>query len=277
MWDTYAFGNHFITHPDRTFEFAEVWDQTLDSGVQGIHFSIGRDNEDQLRRGQSLTEHRRRTGLNLASILTHVDLSNPDPDGAPPITEVMDLLEPGDTHEMGITMGWQQDVSDPKHDEQAIQILRKYADEAEARDLTVSLYPHFGFWLERVSDAVRLARAIDHPRLRVSFCGFHWYLVEGGDPTPTLREAAPWLRMVNVCGSRPTPEGHGFPLPNTIEPVGEGEFPLDTFVTALREVDYRGPVGFQGYLMGGDPLANLTQSYGAWRAAEARVLGDAAS
>ncbi|MEM1210925.1 MAG: TIM barrel protein [Planctomycetota bacterium] len=272
MWDTYAFGNHFVGNPDQSFELPEIWDGVKASGIGRVHFSIGRDNADQLARGRAIREHRQRTGIGVASILTHLNLAAPDAEGQPPITEVMDMLEPGDTHEMGITMGWQVDQSDPRHDDRAIEILRGYLEHAEARDLTISLYPHFGFWLERAQDAVRLARKIDHPRLRASFCGFHWYLVDGGDPTDTLHEAAPWLGLVNVCGSRPTPEGHRFPLPYTIEPVGEGDFPLDAIIRALRDIEYQRPVGFQGYMMGGDPVANLRQSQAAWRAAEARVL-----
>jgi sugar phosphate isomerase/epimerase len=51
----------------------------------------------------------------------------------------------------------------------------------------------------------------------------------------------------------------------TIELVGEGDFPLAEFVQALSDAGYSGPVGFQGYKIGGHPPATLARSIAARR------------
>lgn len=70
-------------------------------------------------------------------------------------------------------------------------------------------------------------------------------------------------------GSRSAPADAKFAgcLPKTIEPVGKGDFPLVEFVQALTDVGYSGPVGFQGYKIGGHPPETLARSIEAWRTA----------
>jgi sugar phosphate isomerase/epimerase len=77
------------------------------------------------------------------------------------------------------------------------------------------------------------------------------------------------VRLANLNGSRPAPEDAKFAgcLPKTIEPVGDGDFPLTQFVQALADVGYSGPVGFQGYNIGGHPPETLARSIEAWRSA----------
>jgi sugar phosphate isomerase/epimerase len=55
--------------------------------------------------------------------------------------------------------------SDEAGDDEALAILRDIAERAQEKNLKVALYPHTGFWLERVQDAVRLAREVDRKNL----------------------------------------------------------------------------------------------------------------
>lgn len=270
MWDLFPFNNYFL-FADREYSADEMWDQTKAAGYDKLYFSVGRDNPDSWALAEQIPAQRRRTGLGLAAVYTVVDLTNPDPDGAHSFDELMGLLEPGDVLELALTVGWQKDVSDPSHDEEAVALARRLLPAAKQRGVTISFYHHLGFWMEKIDDCVRVARAVDDPAVGVTFCGFHWYCVDRVDLGGKMAEAAPYLKLVNVCGSRKRPEGSDFPLAYTIEPVGEGTFPLDGFIRSLGAVGYSGDVGFQGYKMGGHPPTTLSQSIGAWRAAEARV------
>ena len=159
--------------------------------------------------------------------------------------------------------------SDPAGDAAAGQWLRMLLGVAEHRGMTLALYPHHNFWMERIEDAVRLCHTIDHPLLRMSFPGYHWYAVDGTNLPKQLTAAVPYLVLANICGSRRVSNGRG--LPATIEPLDEGE--LDTFAVLgmLKEQGYDGPIGTQGYSIGGDPYARLQRSLIALRSMEHRL------
>lgn len=87
-------------------------------------------------------------------------------------------------------------------DHLAIERLEPVLEIAEKQQARVCLYPHFGAWLERVEDGVRLCQKMKHPSLKLVFCGFHWYAVEGSDLSQSVSNAVPYLYSVNMCGSR---------------------------------------------------------------------------
>ena len=51
----------------------------------------------------------------------------------------------------------------------AEEIVREVAAMAEEAGLRVALYPHHGFWVERVEDAVRIAKKVNSKNLGVTF------------------------------------------------------------------------------------------------------------
>ena len=114
---------------------------------------------------------------------------------------------------------------------------------------------------------MRVAEKINDPALRVTFCGYHWFAVDGSELTAKVKLAAPWMCLANICGSQSAPADAKFAgcLPKTIESVGEGDFPLAEFVQALNDVGYSGPVGFLGYKIGGHPPETLARSIEVWR------------
>jgi hypothetical protein len=160
------------------------------------------------------------------------------------------------------------DHSDPR----LRQWLEPILEAASRRELTVSLYPHLDFWLDCFEDATRLARKWSHPQLGTVFCGYHWFAGSGQDSSghfsykylqSILEEGAPWLKSANVCGSTCRVEKGARRC--TIETLDRGE--LDNFAVLglLREIEFSGPLGFQGYGIGGDVYANLRSSLQAAR------------
>lgn len=149
--------------------------------------------------------------------------------------------------------------------------LEPMLEAAQENDLQIALYPHLEFWLDRLETALEVARKYLQPRLGVIFCAYHWFSLPGQNPhnlPALLKDAAPLLRAVNLCGSSCKKES---PRQCTIETLDTGE--LDNFSIAglLREIDYQGPVGFQGYGLGGDVYANLRASLAAWRDMQERL------
>jgi sugar phosphate isomerase/epimerase len=265
-WPLFAFDN-FFEGADRPYPTPERWDLQRELGYDMAYLSIKRECDESWQRLLDAPAQMERTGLGLAAAYTFVTLGGAEPARGRSPADMLEKIPEGSTFELGFTAGWKKDLSDPRRDPDVLAFLAPLISRAKERGVTISLYPHYGFWLERIEDAVRLAAAVDDPALRVTFAGYHWYAADRTDLHGKLRLAAPWLHRVNLCGAHPTPEGMDYPLPAVIEPVGGGDFPLAEFVEGLRAIRYEGPVGFQGYLVGGHPPTNLRQSLDAFRRA----------
>lgn len=205
-------------------------------------------------------------GLDVTGVYAGLDVAAPPDD--PENRRVLDLADSLSGSavrglEVPLSGGGAVAASDPAADDDAVAWLERLLDAGD--DLLVTLYPHVGNWLERVGDAVRLCERIDDPRLGAAFCGYHWYAVDGEAPDERIEAAAPHLQSANLCGSRRR-DGE-----TTIEPLDAGE--LDNFVLLglLRAAGYDGPVGIQGYSVGGDVYATLRRSLDALEDIERRV------
>ncbi len=147
--------------------------------------------------------------------------------------------------------------SAPEGDAQAVALLQPAADQAAQAGLRIALYPHVDTWLETVGDAVRVAAAAAKDNVGVTFNLYHW-LREGNPDAlrPAVEQALPKLFAVTINGSNQ--EG-------SIETLNQGDFDVLGMLRTLREVGYAGPVGLQGYGIGGEARANLARSMMAWR------------
>ncbi|MCX7048558.1 MAG: TIM barrel protein, partial [Candidatus Sumerlaeota bacterium] len=67
--------------------------------------------------------------------------------------------------------------SDPEGDERAVKIIQEIADLVAPSGLRVALYPHAGDWIERVEDAVRVAKKAERKNVGVTFNLCHWLRV----------------------------------------------------------------------------------------------------
>lgn len=220
---------------------------------------------------QKLPAVKKTYGLDVAAVYAVADIAAGDTD--PMNQKVLNLfntIEGCGTIELAIKSTAAGVInSDTKGDEAASRFLERLLPTCEKRNLTILLYPHINFWLERIDDAIRLCRQFDHPNLGCIFTGFHWYAVDGKDLGTRLTDAGKHLKGVNLCGSRRDVDG----LANkaTIEPLDDGEMDNFAVLGQLCRLKYAGPIGFQGYATGGDPYAKLKRSLTAFRDMEARL------
>lgn len=151
--------------------------------------------------------------------------------------------------------------SSPEGDEAAVAVVRRLADLAAAKGLRVALYPHTNDWMERVEDAVRVARKADRPNVGVTFNLCHWLKVDGEKLRERIVEARPHLFMVTINGA----DAGGDNWKALIQPLGDGTYDVRPLLALLEELNYEGPIGLQGYGLGGDVAENLRRSMAAWR------------
>ncbi len=152
-------------------------------------------------------------------------------------------------------------------DEEAVAYVREVADLANASGLKIVLYPHTGFYIAKLSDAVRIARLSERDNVGVMFNLCHFLRVEPeSDLLRELEAAKPYLWSVSTSGAD---EG-GTSWSELIQTLDRGTFDQTKLFSVLDAIGYRGPVGLQGYAIKGDPTENLKRSIQAWR----RIQGE---
>jgi len=175
------------------------------------------------------------------------------------VSATIALLEPAETIWLSLGASNSNDFppSSFEHDNHAASLVRNIADEAAARGVRVSLYPHINKWLETIDDAVRLIRKIHRPNVGITFNLYHFLKTTGqADLRDTLTKANRYLDVVTINGSS---------RQGSIEPLGQGDYDPYWLLKSLKDLGYRGPVGFQGYGIGGDRHQNLQLTMKAWK------------
>lgn len=161
--------------------------------------------------------------------------------------------------------------SSPAGDERAVAILRELADLAARHKVRIALYPHHGFWLERVEDAVRIADKVDRPNAGTTFNLCHWLKVNPEKSAESLiRQAMPRLFVVSINGA----DADGQNWKTLIQILDRGTFDMTGFLKTLGDAGYTGPIGLQAYGIGGDAYDNLKRSMQAWEEHSRVLYGD---
>jgi sugar phosphate isomerase/epimerase len=164
--------------------------------------------------------------------------------------------------------------SSEEGDPYAVEVVREIADMAGESDLKVALYPHLSSWVERVEDAVRVAKKVNRENVGATFNLCHWLKVEGGrNMRPLMEMAMPYLFVVTVNGAdRGDTKNMGWD--RLIQPLDSGSFDTYRFVKTLKELGYTGPIGLQHYGIRGDARENLARSVKAWRQFSSRLAAE---
>jgi len=231
-------------------------------GYAGIAYWEG----NPKRRNYGLAEMLReldRHGLKMFPLYFGVNLDPDKPKYEPGVKEAIKLLKGRDTMIWLHIISRRYKKSSPKGDQRAVEIIREVADMAHEAGLRVALYPHVNDWMERVGDAVRVAEKVNRRNVGVTFNLFHWLRVEGEENMEQLMELVmPYLFVVTINGT--SREG-------SIETLDKREFDVYKFLKKLNELGYTGPIGLQGWGIGGDVHENLKRSMKAWRKLSARI------
>jgi sugar phosphate isomerase/epimerase len=153
-------------------------------------------------------------------------------------------------------------------EERTIQAVDRISDLASRSNLRVALYPHYGFYLARFRDVVRVAERVGRSNVGVTFNLCH-ELRSGVDLEfpQLLDKAIPRLYGVTVNGA----DRQGRDWNTLIQPLGSGDYDVAGLVRTIAQAGYRGPFGIQCYGLKGDPGVYLKQSMTAWRVVSMRA------
>lgn len=160
----------------------------------------------------------------------------------------------------------------------AVADIRKAAESAAAAGMRVALYPHTGYYMETVEEALRIVGKVNREDVGVVFNLAHFLIVNNsknidyrGKLSPLLRLALPKLFAVTLNGADST--GSGWNV--VVQPLGRGSFDTFGLVKELVDMGYKGPIALQCYGLTGDKRKNLETSMAAWKDFQSRLTATA--
>ncbi len=202
-----------------------------------------------------------KNGLRLFTVYLGINIDPDQQKYGPELKETIEVLRERNSMLWLFVLSKKHKPSDPAGDPQAVQILQEVADMAAEANVRVALYPHTGFWVERVEDAVRLAEKANRKNVGVTFNLCHWLMVDDEKNAESLiKLAMPHLFVVTINGA----EIGGKDWKTLIQTLDRGTFDMQQFLNKLHNYGYSGPIGFQGYGIGGDAYDNLKRTINAW-------------
>ncbi len=209
-----------------------------------------------------LVEELDKTGLGCVAAYLGVNIDPDKPKYGPELMKAVEILKGRNSMLWLYVQSGRHKPSSTDGDARAEEILRDIAEIAEQNGLRIALYPHTGFWIERVEDAVRVAKRVNRRNVGVTFNLCHWLKVDDEANMESLIKAAmPHLFVVTINGA----DSGGKNWNQLIQTLDKGTFDVRGFLRTLRRAGYNGPIGFQGYGIGGDAYDNLQRTMGAWR------------
>jgi len=157
-----------------------------------------------------------------------------------------------------------------EEDTKAVKAIREIADLAAASEIRVALYPHAGFHVATLDDALRVIGQVERDNVGLTFNLCH-ELKAGNGPRidELLEKAAPRLFYVSINGAE-----HDGDWDRLIQPLGDGAFDVYAVLKKLKSLNYTGPVGLQCYNVQGDARKNLEKSMAAWKAYGERLKAE---
>ena len=229
------------------------WERDISRGAAGLREMLGELD---------------RCGLKAYPVYFTIKLEEPNEQYLPMIEDSIKLLAGRQTMIWLATTSDVHRKSSPAGDEQAVGIIREIADAAYKNGVSVALYPHADFWLEKIDDAVRVAEKTNRRNVGVTFNLYHWLKTDSpANMEQAVKKALPYLFVATINGT--TEAG-------SIETLDQGTFDVYKFLKSLKRNGFKGPIGLQGYGIGGDVRENLRRSMEAWRRFSQRLAEEEA-
>lgn len=150
-------------------------------------------------------------------------------------------------------------------DKYLVKAIQELADFAAPYGVKVAVYPHVGFYCERLDHSIEIAKAVDRKNVGAIFNTCHLFKVEGTEGwEQKLVDAIPYLYMISINGLD-TGNTKEMGWDRLIQPLGEGSFDTYKLVKLAKDNGYQGLFGLQCYKIKQDCRVALAKSIRTWR------------
>ena len=237
---------------------ADLVDLVAESGFDGVEL-MG------LGQVERFMPHLKRRDLKLHSLYLKLDIDRPDQPVDPKWASV--LAEYGeDLNAVWFHVHSQKHGrSDSAGDAECVAILRKLSDEVAPFGVQIGIYHHVGLWAERFSDSVRVTRQVDRPNVGAVFNLCHYLKMDGPQQLERdLNDAFPDVSLVSINGADDG-ETTSMGWDRLIQSLDSGSFDVTRVLRVLKQNDYQGPIGLQGYAIRERPEDFFPRSIAVYR------------
>ncbi len=243
------------TKDDKHKTAKEQVDMVKELGYAGIGCTAGKGLGDML-------EELDKNDLRMFAVYLGANIDADQPSYGPELKEAIEVLKGSNSILWLFVQSKKLKPSTVEGDTRAVEVIQEISDMAAEAGLRVALYPHTGFWVEKVEDAIRVAKKVDRKNVGITFNLCHWLRTEDEKNMRSLIiSAMPHLFVVSINGA----DSGGKDWKQLIQTLDRGTFDIGRFLRSLKRAGYTGPIGFQGYGIGGDAYDNLRCTMDAWR------------
>ncbi len=243
------------TKDDKHKTAKEQVEMVKELGYAGIGCTAGKELGGML-------EELDKNDLRMFAVYLGANIDADQPSYGPELKEAIEVLKGSNSILWLFVQSKKLRPSTAEGDARAVKVIREISDMAAEAGLRVAMYPHTGFWVEKVEDAIRVAKKVDRKNVGITFNLCHWLRTEDEQNMRSLiNSAMPHLFVVSINGA----DSGGKDWKQLIQTLDRGTFNIGRFLRTLTRAGYTGPIGFQGYGIGGDAYDNLRRSMEAWR------------
>lgn len=256
----YAFNNAVRTLPNAPQGMEEQAQLIKELGFDGLS---GHHSEDYFARRAALDK----VGLAMPEIYLPITINA---DGSGTLKEdIYDIIKDSKDRNLVVALAAFSKAFEnnkTEGDKHLVKAIQDLADFAAPYGAKIAVYPHVGFYCERLDHSIALAKAVNRPNVGAIFNTCHLFKVEGTEGwEEKLRNAVPYLFMISLNGldSGDTQKMNWDQL---IQPLGEGSFDTYQIVKVAKDAGYEGLFGLQCYKINQDCRTALTKSISTWHA-----------
>lgn len=125
--------------------------------------------------------------------------------------------------------------------------LREVVDYASKKNVPVTLYPHSNCYYYSAEQALPVVQRINHPNLKLAVHSCHELRAGNGHRmNEVVENVKDYLSFVTIAGAdKEVDRSSTYTMDkSTIQPLHLGEYNLNPLMNALKQINYKGPVGF---------------------------------
>ena len=152
-------------------------------------------------------------------------------------------------------------------DEQVEGILRNVTTYADSRNVPVTLYPHSWCYFDTAEKSLPMIKKINHPNLKLALHTCHELKAgNAGRLAEVVDNVKDYLSFVTIAGASKEIDMSSRKRMDatSIQPLEDGEYDFTPFLKALKDAEFKGPVGYINFKFDKLPEEYLPESLAEW-------------
>ena len=154
------------------------------------------------------------------------------------------------------------------NDEKVEGILRNVVNYSASKKVPVTLYTHSWCYFYTAEQSLPMVKKINHPNLKLALHTCHELKAgNAGRLDEVVYNVKDYLSFITIAGAAKELDmtSRGTMDRTTIQPLEDGEYDFVPFLKALKEVNYKGPVGYINFKFDKEPDDYLPKSLAEWK------------